>query len=277
MSGLSPDGQRMVQALRSERMSPDERARLRARVLGSAAAAATLAAAGTAASQAGAGAVASAAGATQTATLGTAAAAAVAAPVSVGAKVAGAGLLWKLGVASALVVASVPVTQSLVQTRAPAARTVQHEPAARNPRLRAPARAHEGAAEPTVSQVEPAGLVEAARPTEPRAALTELAPVEPAPPPADVERAPARAPAARALAPTKPRVSVAAPVEASLAEPAAPASSLRAESELLEQALEAERDGQLEQARAALERHALRYPHGLLAPERERVRARLKL
>jgi TolA-binding protein len=257
MSALSPEGQRMVQALRSEAMSPDERARLRARVLGSAAAAATLVAASTAASaQAGASAAAGAVGATQTAAA-TVTATAVAAPVSFGAKVAGVSLAWKLGVASALV-AAVPVTHSLVQTREEASRVEQHEPARRTiARERAPRRFVAPDPAVFVPRIEPPP-VEAPQ----LAAVVEAASVQP------VVAAPA----------VKPRAEppVSEPVAASQSgRPGLSASTLRAESALLEQALEAERDGQLELARQALERHARTYPNGLLAPERERVRARL--
>jgi hypothetical protein len=52
-------------------------------------------------------------------------------------------------------------------------------------------------------------------------------------------------------------------------------STLAAESALIERALAALRDGDTAAAEEALARHALLYPQGALAPERERTRTRL--
>jgi TolA-binding protein len=230
---LTPQGQRMVKALRSERMSAEERARLRARVLRTAAAG-SMAAAATATTAKASGALSGAAASP---------AAAVGAASGPLAKAVSAGLLWKVGVVSALVVASVPVTQSMLVPREQASRSTEHAPRAQ----RAPA--------PTVQRVrEPTA-------TAPVAQRVAPAPVSSPPRVITVEAAPA---------PPSPHVPLAKPkhVEAS--------SSLNAESALIEQALEAVRDGDRERARRVLSQHASSYPQGLLAPERERVRARLE-
>jgi hypothetical protein len=236
---LSPQGRHMVRALRSEQLSAEDRARLRARVLRTAAAA-SVAAAATVTTAKASGSALSGAAATQASAVSVAAASA---PL---AKAAGVGLMWKLGVASALMVASVPATQTLLTTHDAKPRVAEHA-----------ARAHHAPVKRVAQHVpvaEPAPVVSPLPVSTPE-------PLVPAPALAVVEPAfePAPLPAAR---PKKPAV--------------AQASSLVAESALLEQALQAARDGDPVRARRVLALHALSYPDGLLAPERERVRARLE-
>lgn len=54
------------------------------------------------------------------------------------------------------------------------------------------------------------------------------------------------------------------------------ASQLREEIAILERAMSHRRAGDLEAARAALAEHARRFPHGLMAPERERLASELE-
>ena len=261
MTRLSPDARRLVQALRQERTSEHERARLRARVLRSAAvgagASAGLASTGLAATaQAG---NASGGGASVAAIAhGKSALAAVltASPATLGGKLAALGLGVKVSALAVLAVAA-PVLYSASSSREPDAsarhsKVAEHAPAPvvwprSSLALPVPASTHERAPEPLAERLPPAPVPAIAAASEPASSF------EP----------PRRTPALRLPAPARP-------------EPPAQASTIAAESALIERALAALRDGALAQAHEALARHAARYPDGVLAPERERTRKRLQ-
>lgn len=148
----------------------------------------------------------------------------------------------KLVVGALAVGAAIAVISASFETRAPVPRAV--------PALPAPA------AEPAPKALAPAVI-------------------EPAPAPAPASDAPGLEPPLAEKPPKRLRSKVAsAPVTAEVE--AAPTSAAFAEElGLIKAALEAQRAGRMDEARAKLEEHARRFPKGQLTHERERIAARL--
>ena len=266
MTKLSPDARRLVYALRDERLSADERARLRARVLGGGAALVSTTLAATSASAASATPASAAAVVAVHGKVAAASAAGLgsAVPAAVGTKVLATGLVLKLGAPLVLALAAVPLVRLSSQpSRAPAAVVDSQiaEPAHRAARQQGKFECSEAVAALEIQDL----------PTADDTAATVPTLAENAPPTAAPLHAAVRADTGRTLRPRG-----AARAVRSMPEPPTQLSTLAAESLLIERALSALRDGDLTLAEHTLTHHAVSYPNGALAPERERTLLRLQ-
>jgi hypothetical protein len=268
MTRLSPDARRMVQALREERMSDGDRARLRARVIGvGAVVSAGAVAAGVGQAKAMGTALAGTVAA-ETASVGTGVAMA-AAPVTLG-KLVTAGLAWKVSVATLVIASAVPLVQLTTAANQVAKTSATHEQAHGETHVDVAVRARDKGLEgaPPVAMI-----------------LPSAEPQPPAEPTSPVESSVAEAPHVALRKDSAERAPRSAQQPRPASEPQTPpgptvasadeSGSLARESALIESALRTLRDGDREAARRLLDEHQLHYPHGALAPERERTRARL--
>jgi hypothetical protein len=262
-SPLSPEARALVNALQNDRPDEDARARMRARLLSASAVAASTVLASAAASQASAMTGTSATGAVVGKTLS----------IGLATKLCVAGLVVSIGAASLLHVATEPASRT---ERAEPARSATRASASTGQTGAKSSRGMQTAQGTETEQVsESARMMETAPVTlNPIAETARAAQITPLGD--EITPLASAAPARVSLRSRRVRAAASArhkePVV--FAQSEEPASSLSYEQILLARALQALRDGDPTEARAQIARHEQLFPHGALAPERERIKQR---